>query len=146
MDDPIELEPSAGLGIRPDDRRQMPEPPPVWLHSVADVRLSASTTRADLLDAFYVGLLRFVRLEGDPLAYRAANFDLIFDLEMPPIERDGIAPTRVIVPSLYVLRAHLATREIQYDYARGIDPGVVFVHLQDPAGNWLEISDARPIA
>ena len=149
MDDPIELEPSAGLSVRPDLRRPMPEPPPVWLASVADVHLPVATTRADVIDAFYVDLLRFVRqptLERGIVVYRAANFDLRFDVREPPVARDSIAPTEVIVPSLYLLRPELVAREVPFDYCRGIDPGVVFILCQDPAGNWLELSDARPLA
>ena len=52
----------------------------------------------------------------------------------------------MIVPSLYLLRTELSAIELSYDYCRGIDPGVFYVQLQDPAGNWLQISDHRPSA
>jgi hypothetical protein len=61
-DTPIALEPAGGESLPElDRRRRMPEPLPVRLVSVADVRLPATAGLERQLDAFYVGLLGFER-------------------------------------------------------------------------------------
>ena len=55
---------------RSDARPKLPEPPPVTLVSVQDVRLPTVAGLERLLDEFYAGLLRFERVAeqapGDP--------------------------------------------------------------------------------
>jgi hypothetical protein len=67
-DDPIEVEAAdeaGGSGFRaPDDRRaRMPEPLPVRVLAVEDVRLPATAGLESQLDSFYVGLLGFERVD-----------------------------------------------------------------------------------
>jgi hypothetical protein len=67
--DPIELEAAdeagGGAGFRaPGDRRpRMPEPLPVKLLAVEDVRLPATAGLESQLDGFYIGLLGFERVD-----------------------------------------------------------------------------------
>lgn len=70
MNGPVELERSgAPFDLPPDARPRMPEPPPVRLVAIADVRLPASAGLETELDAFYIGLLRFER-EGVAAAHK----------------------------------------------------------------------------
>src|SRR3954454_9604123 len=65
-DTPIALDPAGGESLPElDRRRRMPEPLPVRLVAVADVRLPATAGLERELDAFYVDLLGFER-EGVP--------------------------------------------------------------------------------
>lgn len=142
---PIELEPSAGKRPVADLRRHMPEPPPVRLHAVNDVHLPSAAGRERELDAFYVGVLKFERLASPEefIAYHAENFDLVFDVLEPPIDRDNLVPTALQVPSLRDLRFVLVEREIPFEPIRGIDPGTDHLLLKDPTGNWLAIDEWR---
>jgi hypothetical protein len=66
--DAIELEPAAGESspAAPDRRPRVPEPLPVRLVAVDDVRLPATAGLERELDAFYVDLLGFAREGGPP--------------------------------------------------------------------------------
>src|SRR5690242_6029307 len=87
-----------------DRRRHIPEPPPVRLVAVHDVRLPAPAGRECELHFFYIDLLLFERVPADVFpAYRSENFSLRFDVLEPPLSRDDMRPTGIQVPSLAVL-------------------------------------------
>src|SRR3954453_16315082 len=101
-DHSMELEqPSFVFKPRIDRRPLIPEPLPVKLVKIDDAHLPAAAGREVELDAFYVGMLRFERLDvPETLAYRAENFDLLFDVLEPPLERDTLRPLGIEVLSL----------------------------------------------
>jgi hypothetical protein len=140
--EPIELEPSTGTPLRADVRPSMPEPPPVRVVAVNDVRLPAAIGREKELDAFYVGVLSFVagRSDSGALAFAAENVDLVFDVAEPPVNYENLAPTMLEVPSLRNLRARLLDNEIAYETMHGLMPGTEHILVRDPAGNLLAIS------
>src|SRR5687767_7663075 len=73
-DDPIELEAAgdtSGFRARGDRRPRMPEPLPVKLLAVEDVRLPATAGLEAQLDGFYVGLLEFERVDVEVPRRRA---------------------------------------------------------------------------
>jgi hypothetical protein len=145
----IELE-SAHAEVVPnnDHRPHIPEPPPVRLIAVSDVHLPAAAGKEVELDAFYVGLLHFHRdaAEQGVLIYRADNFRLIFDILEPPITRDEIRPTGILVRSLATLQEQLIEREIEFEWHRGIAPGMQRIVLQDPARNWISVGERREVS
>ena len=91
--DAIELEEVSDSGAtrsEPDARRQMPEPLPVRLVAVADVRLPAPAGVERALDAFYVDLLGFVR-EGAPPKPRRLIEPLLGVQGEPPVTAPPLA-------------------------------------------------------
>lgn len=147
-DEKIELEESHhSLAPNEDHRPPMPEPPPVRLLAVADVHLPAAAGKEPELDAFYIDLLQFEREVSDDevLIYKADNFRLIFDILEPPITRDELRPTGILIRSLVVLQQQLIDREITFEWQRGIAPGMHQIVLQDPAKNWVSIGERREV-
>jgi hypothetical protein len=148
---PIELEGTPG-DFQPsrDDRPIIPEPLPVRLIAVEDVRLPAPADVEEQLDAFYVGLLEFERTAdaaaAGEIAYRSENFTLRFDV-IPGIAivRESLRPLGVEVLSLSGTERKLLDRELEYVRQRGVTPGTESLLLLDPAGNWVEISQARRV-
>jgi len=138
----MELEqPDDSIALTPDQRPRIPEPPPVRLLAVADVRLPAPAGAERQLDQFYVDLLNFER-EADsqfPI-YRAENFCLIIDVLEPPIRRDDLRPLQIEVLSLPLLERKLIDGQVEYTHRRGLLPGQEALILLDPAGNWIEIT------
>jgi hypothetical protein len=138
----MELEPS-GINFKPvDDRRPLiPEPLPVRLVAIDDLKLPAQAGIERQLDAFYVGLLGFVRDDAEPqnLIYRADNVRLRFDVLEPPVDRDEYRPTVIEVPSLLDFEHKLMDAEHDYERQRGLTSGTDMLVLRDPAGNWLEV-------
>lgn len=142
---PVELEEaSQSVEGKPDARPRVPEPLPVRLIAIEDVRLLAPAGVEEELDAFYVGLLLFVRVEGE-LTYRADNFDLKFEVREAPVVHDSLRPTGVEVLSLAETEKKLIDREIEYIRQRGTVAGLTTLLVLDPAGNWVEISENRVI-
>ena len=146
--DPIELEPVIGPFLPTDDRRQrVPEPPPVRLVAVDDVRLEAEAGLEEPLDAFYVGILRFEReaaAEGtNVLRYRAENFRLRIVMVNHPVDRDNLRMLGVCVPALLAAEHAFIDAEIEYERMKGLVPGQESLLVRDPAGNWLEITESR---
>src|SRR3954471_3663275 len=91
-DDALELiEPTGTFRVRVDRRPRMEEPLPVKLVTVDDAALLTAAGLERDLDAFYAGLLGFVRT-GSPhdLSYRADNFNLHFRVKEPPVRRDTL--------------------------------------------------------
>ncbi len=145
-DDRIELGESTGTPIVPDLRPAVEEPPPVRLVAVEDVRLPTPPGTAAALDGFYVGLWRFRREAGD-LVYKAENARLRFTVvaDPVPVERDGVRPQGIIVPSLRDAERLLADAEIEYDRQRGLQLGSFSLLCRDPGGNWVELIELRKV-
>jgi hypothetical protein len=149
IDSPIELaadttpfEPIADL------RPLIPEPLPVRLIAVDDVRLPSAAGLERELDQFYVNLLGFVRphtntgIDGT-LAYRAENFFLRFDVLEPPLVRDAVRPILIEVQSAAETRRRLSDARLEFQTIAGLDPGQQMLLIRDPAGNWLGLVEYR---
>ena len=125
-----------------DRRPRLEEPLPVKLVAVADMRLSATAGLERELDEFYVTLLEFQRHESsEDLVYQADNFRLCFDLVEGLVERQDFRPVGVEVLSLADAEHKLIEREIEYLRQKAIQPGHESLLVQDPAGNWIEITE-----
>jgi hypothetical protein len=145
--DPLHLEPAPRpFRPRPDNRPRMEEPLPVKLVTIEDARLLTSAGLECDLDAFYVDLLQFQRLDrGEQIIYRSDTHDLIFVVEEPPVRRDTLRALGVEIPSLAQLETQLIELQIPYTRQRGLLPGHDALLLADPAGNWLELSETQAI-
>jgi hypothetical protein len=147
----VELE-QPMIGFKPaiDRRPHMPEPPPVRLVAVEDVhvRVAAEPGLTERLDEFYVALLRFERDASRPedIIYKAENCRLFFDVVGPSMQRVDFRPIAVDVPSLELLEQQLVEREIEYQWQRGLSAARDTLVLQDPAGNWVAITEWRQMA
>ena len=143
----MELEETSGEFVpQMDNRLRMPEPLPVRLVTIDDAHLPAAAGREVELDAFYVEMLRFERLDvPETLAYRAENFDLLFDVLEPPLERDTLRPLGIEVPSLADAQRILIDNQFEHIRQQGLLPGHDTILLQDPAGNWLALSESRAV-
>ena len=145
MQEAIEVSQSTCAQLTVDALPRMVEPPPVRLVTVDDARMLAGAGLEKQLDAFYVGLLQLVRDPGARLAYRAANFALVFEILEPPVWRQDMRAIGIEVQSLAEARQKLIDAEIEHVLQRGLTPGNLSILLQDPAGNWLELSEAAMI-
>lgn len=140
----VELEPSR-IEFRPspDSRPVMPEPLPVRLIAVADVRLPCPPEKelTASLDWFYVELLKFRRLPSDEFHhfFLADNYALILQAHNRPVQRDRLTPTMIEVLDGQVVRQQLIDREHPHEWMRGLTPGGDYLLTQDPAGNWVGI-------
>lgn len=140
----MELEPSR-IAFRPtrDLRPVIPEPLPVRLVAVADVRLPCPSERetGELLDWFYVDLLGFRRLASDEFHhfYLSDNYALILQSHNRPVQRERVSPTMIEVDDRRTIRDRLVEREYPFEWLRGLTPGGDYLLLQDPAGNWVAI-------
>ncbi len=144
--DRLELEPATGLTPRVDRRPRMDEPLPVKLVAVEDVRMPAPAGVEVQLDAFYVDLLGFERMPPETeLNYRAENVALRFDMEERPVEHDNLRPQGIEIMSLAEAELKLIEGEYEYVRQRGIVLGTETIVLRDPAGNWIEVIELRPI-
>jgi hypothetical protein len=125
----------------------MPEPPPVRLIAINDVHLPAASGFERELDGFYIGLLAFVRRPSSDanelLIYDAENQRLCFDVLEPPIGRDTVRPTGIEIRSIPALEQQLIDAQIPHTRQIGLVPGEDSILLQDPAGNWLNVSEMR---
>lgn len=137
----MELEESAGIELKYDQRVKLPPLPEVHLVAIEDVRLPALRSQERELTRFYAGLLGLEPLQG-VVGYRAANARLLFDLydQAPP--RDGFRTLGVIVPSLPTLSTKLRDLEAEFTFSRDVN-GSDTLTLQDPAGNWVALSEMR---
>ena len=144
---PLETDVSAASTEAGADRRpRIPEPLPVRLVAVEDVRLPTPPGLEERLDALYVGLLGFERVAGE-LAYRAENLTLRFQpTGHRPVVHESLRPQGIEVHSLIEAEHKLIEAEIEYSRQRGLTPGQETLLLLDPAGNWIEIAEARLIA
>jgi hypothetical protein len=143
----MELEPTRNVTPPPPDRRPLiPQPLPVKLVAVSDVRMLATAGREADLDKFYAAMLQFER-ESDSagIVYRAENFRLIFDLVDGLPERDDLRPQQIEVLSLAEAEQKLIEAELEYVCQRGLIVGSDSLLLQDPAGNWVELLEMRRV-
>jgi hypothetical protein len=140
---PVETEVSvASTGAGADRRPRMPEPLPVRLVAVEDVRLPAPRGVDEQLDALYAGILRFERVAGE-LSYRSENFVLRFELTDRPAVHASLRPQGIEVLRLADVEHMLIEAEIEHTRQRGLMPGQETLLLLDPAGNWIEIGEIR---
>jgi hypothetical protein len=77
--------------------------------------------------------------------YRGANFALVFEICEPPVVRHDMRAIGIEVQSLGMIEQQLIDQEIEFSLQRGLLPGDVSILLQDPAGNWLELTEAAII-
>jgi hypothetical protein len=147
--DRMDLEPAPPAYVAPpaDRRKQIPEPPPVRLTAIEDVVVETVAGLENALDEFYVTMLQF---ERDPTAragpvYRAENLRLVFEVHELPIERPDLRPVGVEVLSLVDLEQKIVTRELEYQRVKGLTAGSDQLLLQDPAGNWISITERRGV-
>ncbi|CAN5409127.1 hypothetical protein BH09PLA1_BH09PLA1_01640 [soil metagenome] len=145
----VDLAPAPATYAPPprDLRRYMPQPPPVRLTSIEDVLAIAPAGLENELDDFYVAMLQFERAESlrERLSYRADNFRLVLEIREPPIARGDMRPIAVEVMSLVDAEAKVIEREIEYQRIRGLTAGSDMLMLQDPAGNWVSITERRGV-
>jgi len=131
--------PQSAADIRP----RIPEPLPVKLIAIDDVLLLAPPGIEDKLDAFYVDLLQFQRIQA-LLAFQAENFALRFDIQPDlPVIHESLRPQGVEVQSLLDAQRKLIDLEIEYIRQRGLTPGSESLLVRDPAGNWIELFESR---
>jgi hypothetical protein len=144
---PLELEQASGGFVpRPDRRPFMPDPLPVRLLTVEDVRAEVPAGLERQLDDFYVDMLEFEREDdGSEIAFRAENAKLVFDVIEPPMTRPDLRPIVIGVKSLAEAERKLVDREIEYTRQRAIHPGEEELILLDPAGNWLSLVERRRV-
>lgn len=129
-----------------DRRLRVPEPLPVRLVAVNDMRVDSAAGLERDLDAFYVRFVGMQRIPGEAIVYRAENFDLYVDVLEPPVTREDFRPVRAEVRSLGAIERKLIEAEVRYVRRKGLVPGDEALVLQDPAGNWVELSETRLIA
>ncbi len=143
----VELGEATGTPIVPDRQPRLGEPPPVRLVSVDDVRLPVPPGVEAAMDGFYVGLWRFRKepapaggRDGD-VVYKAENARLRFTVvsDPRPVERDGVRPQGIIVPSVRDAERLLVDAEVEYDRQRGLQVGPPSLLCRDPGGNWVEL-------
>lgn len=142
----MELEPSSGNFQPVIDRRPLvPEPLPVRLVAVQDVELPAPSGSERELVEFYVDLLQFERDADDidSLVLHAENVRLRFAVFEPPMSREQLRTLGIEVFSLAETERKLIDCQIPYTRQRGIMPGQETLSLQDPAGNWLSITEIQ---
>ncbi|HWE01506.1 MAG TPA: VOC family protein [Tepidisphaeraceae bacterium] len=139
---PLADAPAATVPLANADRRpRMPEPLPVRLVTVEDARLIAAAGQESALDAFYVELLGFEKEDAESrLVYRADNFRLVWRIHELPITRNDMRALGIEVPVLREAEQKLIDAEIFYERRRGLYPGQQSLVLQDPAGNWIELT------
>lgn len=142
----MELEPASGIQLTVDRRPRMDEPLPVKLVAVEDVRLPARAGVEVQLDAFYVALLGFERLPPErELNYRAENVALSFEPSERPVAHENLRPQGIEVVSLAEAELKLVEGEYEYVRQRGVLPGSEAIVMRDPAGNWIELVELRPL-
>ncbi len=146
--EPFELEKTDGsFSIKPDRRKRVPEPLPVKIFAVEDVTIPCAAGLEKAMDDFYVMLLGFVRdaNEAHRIVYHADNVDLYVQVLEPPLHRETMRPTLLEVPSIESLEHELIDREMEYTRIRSIFPGQRALSFQDPAGNWVEVTEKQII-
>jgi len=147
----MELEPATTPFEPPDDPRpRLIPPPPVQLVAIADVTLPAVAGLEKRLDEFYAGLLRMDRDDeetqrGLTLVYRAENVRLRLAIHEVPPPRQDYRPLGVVIPSLSELELRLIEAKLEYVRRRGIFAGSDCIVMSDPAGNLVEITEAREL-
>jgi hypothetical protein len=139
---PLSDSPTAPIPPGKDDLRpKMPEPLPVRLVTIENGHILAGSGQEMQLDTFYVGLLGFEKEEDtSALVYRADNFRLICEVHEQPLSRTDMRALGIEVPVLREAEQKLIDAEIEYERRKGLYPGQQSLALQDPAGNWIELT------
>ena len=134
-------EPTTTFRPLQDKRRTVPEPPPVRLLAIDDVRQTAVAGLEKSLDDFYVTLLKFERDASDRscVAYKAERFRICFDVIERPLPREDYRPTQIEIPHFVDFIHELKKREVEFEWQKGIGPGSEVALLQDPAGHWVSV-------
>lgn len=144
----MELEESS-FNFKPvaDRRPRVPEPLPVRLIAVADMRIESAAGLERELNRFYVTLLGMERAPsaGDAIVFRTENFDLHVVVLEPPVMREDFRPVRIEIKSLGEMQLKFIEAEVEHTRRKGLTPGDEALVLQDPAGNWVEITESRII-
>lgn len=138
-------EPSVPFKPVIDQRLRVPEPIPVRLIAVNDVRVDAGAGIERELDAFYAKLIGMQRISGESIVYRADNFDLYVDVLEPPVVREDYRPLRAEIRSLADMTLRLIEAEIPFTRRKGLLPGDEALVMQDPAGNWVVLTESRVV-
>ena len=136
-------EPSIPFKPIADRRLRVPEALPIKLVAVNDMRVDAPAGREVELDAFYGKLLGMQRIAGEAIVYRAENFDLYVDVLEPPVAREDYRPVRAEIKSLADMARKLVEAEVAHVRRKGLVPGDEALVMQDPAGNWVELTETR---
>jgi hypothetical protein len=140
-------EPAGDFDPQVDQRPRMPEPLPVRLVSIGDVRLPAPPGVEREIDAFYIGLFGFERIPPfEELSYRAENYTLRFSVQEPPVVHDSMRAVTIEIPSLADAVQKLNQTTLEYTRQKGVSPGTESIVLLDPAGNWIELVETRLLA
>jgi hypothetical protein len=146
----VELEPSA-INFNPpaDSRPTIPEPLPVRLIAIGDVRADAVAGTEVAMDEIYVKVLEFQRVpqpvDAHRITYQADNARLNFTVKEPTFARDDFRPIQIEVLSLAVLSNKLIEREIEFTRQKSIIPGQESVVFQDPSANFVEVTERKKI-
>ena len=145
----MELDRSTNFELPPIDRRpHVPEPPPVRLVAIEEIRATAPTGVEAVMDRFYESILMFERetqCASSEICYKAENGKLFFELTNESIDRQDLRPIGVEVPFLGIIETKLVEREIDYQRLRGLTAGHDALLVRDPAGNWVSITEARGV-
>src|SRR5689334_7062791 len=115
-------EPSIEFKPVSDPRPTMPQPPPVRLVAVEDMRATVPAGLEVQMDEFYGTLLRFDReaIVGGELIYKAENCRLVFQVIETPESRTDMKPIGIDVPSLRLLEREFIDCEIEFLKEKGI--------------------------
>ncbi len=147
----MELEPATTPFEPTDDPRpRLLPPPPVNVVAIADVTLPAVAGLEKELNAFYVDLLKFETDEeetqqGQTIVYRAENVRLRLVIHEVPPPREDFRPLGVVVPLLSDLAIRLVEAKQEFIRRQGFFAGSDFLVLSDPAGNLVEVAEARQL-
>ncbi|MCS7033246.1 MAG: VOC family protein [Phycisphaerae bacterium] len=145
----MELEPSrVEFTPVPDSRPTLPEPLPVRLVAIDNVRSVAIAGLEREMDQLYRSILQFERRANltlpdgrQVLVYAADNAELHFHVHEPVVERTDLRPLQIEVNSLAEAEQKLLEAGMEYTRQWGLTPGQESLLLQDPSGNWVEITE-----
>lgn len=138
---PVETEATAHAPQARDLRPTIPEPPPVRLIAVENVRHTTVAGLEKQLDDFYVRVLRFVRSSESGIKYEAERHSIVFDIVEQPRSTEDYHPTGIVVRSLAEVVHELSAADVEFQRQKSITPGIESILLQDLAGNWVEIHE-----
>jgi hypothetical protein len=140
---PIDLDQPIGpFKPAPDLRPRIPEPLPVKLVAVADMRIKGTTGMRLAFDGFYMGVLGFGPVDDpEAWAYQTENFQLIVEGVEGLVERLDYRPVPVVAASLAAIIERLNEREIPFERQRGLQVGQFSLRVLDPSGNGVEVSE-----
>ncbi len=116
------------------------------VEAVRDVHLPYITGSEELLDGFYLGLLRFERKAADfPPAYEAENVAIRFVRHDTRPDRHDVRPVGIVSDDYLDSVERLRDAEVEVEEVKGLVAGSDGLLLRDPAGNWLTLAPRREI-